>query len=361
VADGAGPRYVLATGEEGEPASWKDRYLLRKHPHLVLEGVALAALATGSDEAWIYVADPVAEQTLVAAASEALEQLPELGIHVVKAPHTYVGGEETAAVRYVNEGLALPTAKPPRPFEGGIRGRPTVVNNVESLAHAAWIAAYGSPEFRSVGTERSPGTFLACVSGAVQAPILLEAPLGVPLVELVATAGPLEELAGVLLGGYFSGFLPASLINTPAEYDALRAIGFGLGNGTVVAIGASVCPVRVISELLAFFAAASSGQCGPCVRGTAAMRDIAQRMRTGHGTTDDLVALKRYGETLLGRGACQLLDAAAHAATQSLVHFTDRLTDHIGSTCASCLDNGAPAVVSGDPLAVEALLTQGCT
>jgi NADH:ubiquinone oxidoreductase subunit F (NADH-binding) len=259
-----------------------------------------------------------------------------LDIAVVTVAHSYVAGEETAAVRFLSGGPALPTSKPPRPFESGVHGRPTLVNNVETLAHAAWLARFGAQEYRSVGTDASPGTFLACVSGAVAAPLLIEAPFGTPLSDIVEAAHPTEELHGVLLGGYFSGFLPADLMNTPASNDALSPYRCGLGNGAIVAVGVSTCPVRVVGDLLAFFADQSAGQCGPCVRGTAAMRDILVALRNGEASADDLARLAHYGETLQRRGACQLLDGAALTALRAVNLFAPALEAHLLHPCGTC-------------------------
>lgn len=356
VADQLGSRFVLANGEEGEPAGWKDRYLLRRHPHVVIEGVALAALAVGAAEAWIYLADAIAETVVRSAVTAASDVLQGLVVEVVRVDHTYVAGEETAAVRFLNGGPALPTAKPPRPFESGIRGGPTVVDNVETMAHAAWIAAEGADAFRSVGTEGSPGTFLACVSGSVAAPLLVEVPFGVPLDAIIGAAAPTEDLVGALLGGYFSGFLPAALLPAAADDDVLRPRGFGLGNGAIVAVGTSRCPVLVVGDLLAFFAAESAGQCGPCVKGTAAMRDILTDLRTGAAGPDELERLERYGHSLRGRGACQLLDAAALTVARAFEHFGPYLQKHVGVGCPSCRNAGEADPTGGFAIAADELL-----
>jgi NADH:ubiquinone oxidoreductase subunit F (NADH-binding) len=334
------PTYVLANGEEGEPCSWKDRYLLRHHPHLVIEGAAIAATAIGAQELWIYVADGPGERALAAAAVTAAGELEGLTVHVVNVEHTYVAGEETAAVRYINEGVAKPTMKPPRPVDSGIRGAPTVVDNVETLAHAAWIIAHGADAYRSVGTPESSGTFLACVSGAVGAPALMEVPFGTSLRTILDHAGVCEPLWGVLIGGYFSGFLPAKLLETPADFDTFRSLGFGLGNGNIVAVSRSKCPVAVIRDVHGFFAAESSGQCGPCVRGTAELRDIFERLGAGTAVPDDIERLQRLGNGLRGRGACQLLDAAAINVLRVLEHFGDIITEHLRGPCQTCAEAG---------------------
>src|SRR6202035_1327718 len=305
--EGPGPRVVVGNGEEGEPPAWKDRFLMRHRVCWVVEGIALAMEAVGADRGYLYLSDEASAASIRRELEEA-DDIVGLDIAVVTVPHTYIAGEETSAVRFLSGGPALPTSKPPRPFESGVFGQPTLVNNVETLAHVAWLARFGAEEFRSVGTSDSPGTFLACVSGAVASPLLIEVPFGTPVSDIVEAAEPTEELHGILLGGYFSGFLPLSLLGTPATNEALSAYRCGLGNGAMVAVGSSTCPVRVVGDLLAFFTAQSSGQCGPCVRGTAAMRDILVALRRGEASADDLARLARYGESLQRRGACQLLD-----------------------------------------------------
>jgi len=355
VAQSEPPRYIVANGEEGEVASWKDRYLMRRHPHLVIEGVALSAFAVGSNEAWIYLADPVAARILETALCrvKALVE-PVVTIQIVTVPHSYIAGEESAAIRFINGGPAMPTSKPPRPYEAGLRGRPTLVNNVETLAHAAWIAGNSSSSFRSAGTQDCPGTFLACVSGAVASPILLEVPFGVTLREIVSVAHPTEEVRHVMLGGYFSGMLPSSALDMPADYDVLRSVGVGLGNGAIIVLG-SACPVRVLGDLLAFFAQESSGQCLACAGGTVAMRDILARLRSGEASLDDLGRLEHYGESLVGRGACQLLDAAAATSRRAMGPFRASLEMHLTESCSECREAGPPDPSGGFAVDFDAL------
>lgn len=336
VASSAGPHYVVANGEEGEPSGWKDRYLMRRHPHLVLEGIALAALAVDSDEAWLYLADESAAQTLRLAIEAAGGVLKGLTVHITVVPHTYVAGEESAAIRFIQGGPALPTSKPPRPFQSGVRGYPTVVDNVETLAHAAWIATHGAAAFSTVGTSAAPGTFLATVTGDVARRELLEIPFGVTIRTILDAADPTEPLAGALIGGYFGGYLPEELLDTPADDESLKPLGFGLGNGAFVAIGRTRCPVTILGDLASFFAASSAGQCGACAKGTVAMRDIFLSLRTRAVEASDLERLEGYGSSLRGRGACQLLDAAALVATRAFAHFRPAILEHSNGGCASC-------------------------
>ena len=332
-----GPRHVLVNGEEGEPAAWKDRYLLRRHPHLVLEGAAAAALAVEADKIWLYVSDETTAGVMREAAAIGAERLAGVAVEVVVVPHTYVAGDETAAVRFVSGAKALPHVKPPRPSRQGVGGQPTLVSNVETFAQAALIARRGAGYYAAVGTQASPGTFLATVSGSVPAPRLFEVPFGTPLAQIVQAAGAdPKAVHGVLLGGYFSGFLPASLLSTPAANEELKPLGFGLGNGAIVVVGQDRCPVTVVADLFAFFAAESAGQCGPCVRGTQELREIGGDLKSGTATQAHLARLEHLGAMLMGRGACSLLDAAAMTATRALQHFAPVLAAHAGQPCADC-------------------------
>lgn len=338
VSNRPGPRFVVANGEEGEPASWKDRYLVQRHPFVVIEGIALVCQAIDAREAWIYVSDPDAYQSARSTTDELAPVLADAGLdlHVVRVPHSYVAGEETAAIRYIAGGPPLPSDKPPRPFERGIRNSPTLVNNVETFAHIAWIANHSADAFRSVGTEMSPGTFLACVTGDVPAAALVETPFGTPISSILGACGVEEPLSGALLGGYFSGFLPADGLHLPASDEALRPRGLGLGNGTIIAVAQSRCLVTVLSGLMSFFANASAGQCGPCVHGTAALNDLLHHLATGTAPSDTLERLEHYGQILFGRGACNLLDAVARFASSFASDYPELINDHLMSPCERC-------------------------
>jgi len=190
VAGRPGPRYVVANGEEGEPASVKDRWLLRARPHLVLDGLLRAARLVDAERCYVFISDPGSVTSVSAAIDELGEGAP-VPVEVVTTEPRYVAGEETAVVRAINGGPALPLDKPPRPFESGVAGGPTLVANVETLANIPWISRHGSAEYRTAGTERSPGTFLFTVSGACERPGLHEVPLGVRLGDaLVPASGP---------------------------------------------------------------------------------------------------------------------------------------------------------------------------
>ena len=342
AGDGIRP-VVVANGEEGEPASAKDRWLLRYRPHLVLDGLRLAAGVVGADRAYLYVSDPAAARAAEAALTDLRLVRPEvldveLRIDVVAVAPTYVAGEETAVVRALNGGPAKPTDKPPRPFESGVAGRPTLVSNVETLANLPFLHRHGAQAFRSVGTPGSPGTFLATVNGAGRAPGLYELPHGTPLREVVAQHGVSpDEVCGALLGGYFAGLVNRRVLDLTLDHETLRGHGTGLGCGAISLLTAADCPVAVSASVLAYFDRENAGQCGSCFNGTAAMSAVTEALRDGTAQRSDLDRLARWSVVLRGRGACGTLDGAANVAASLLKEFPAAVERHLGPGCEVCV------------------------
>ncbi|MGW2027373.1 NADH-ubiquinone oxidoreductase-F iron-sulfur binding region domain-containing protein [Streptomyces decoyicus] len=327
----AGPRpVVVANGEEGEPGSVKDRWLLRARPHLVLDGLARAAEITGAERGYVYVSDTAAGERIRRALAERTPQLP---CDVVETPHTYVAGEETAVVRRINGGPALPTAKPPRPYEQGVGGAPTFVANVETLARIALIAA--QPDHR----RRTARTTLVTLAGGGAEPLLAEVSYGCTLRTLARAQGA-PEPAGALMGGLFGGLIGPGRLDLVLEPDALRAAGTALGCGAIRFLGPDECPVSLASAALAHLAAESARQCGICVAGTGSIRDAVEALTTGTADPGLLTRLHRWSTSLPGRGACGLLDAAAGTAGSLLRAFPDLVRAHLDAPCAGC---AAPA------------------
>jgi NADH:ubiquinone oxidoreductase subunit F (NADH-binding) len=333
----AGGTIVVANGEEGEPASIKDRWLLRNRPHMVLDGLRLAAAIVEAKRAYVYVSDPESargvEAALVELDSDALGGV-EVAMWTVLPG--YVAGEETAAVRSLNGGPAKPTDKPPRPFEEGVGGLPTLVSNVETLANLPYLRRHGSAAFRSQGTSLSPGTFLATITGAGRPPVLYELPHGLPFTELLALHGvsPID-VRGTLMGGYFAGFLNQRVLETTLDHETMRRLGSGLGCGAISVI-TDDCPVAVAASVLAYFDRENAGQCGSCFNGTAAMAAVAGALRDGAATTEDLDRLRRWSVVLRGRGACATLDAATNVAASLLDQFPDEVAQHLEDGCRDC-------------------------
>jgi NADH:ubiquinone oxidoreductase subunit F (NADH-binding) len=333
VRDAAGPCVVVANGEEGEPASVKDRWLLRTRPHLVLDGLLLAADAVGANRAIVYVSDEASAASVRAAVEERSDD-----VEVFLVDRGYVAGEESSVVRALSGGPAKPTTKPPRPFESGVDERPTLVSNVETLANLPLIVADGPEAWRAVGTEASPGTFLLTLSGAVAEPGLYEVPLGTSIDDAVAAVGGgyVGEPRGFLLGGFFAGLANTRYRTTQLCYEALRMEGSGLGCGAVVVLGPDDCAVPAAADVLSFFERENARQCGACFRGTAAMRDVALALERGECDADKLAKLEGWSTSLRGRGACQTLDGAAILAGSLLREFPLDVDAHLSGGCRLC-------------------------
>lgn len=333
VGDNGAPSAVIANGEEGEPLSWKDRYLLLRRPHLVLDGLELARAALGAERAVVYVSSVAAGD----AVAVALAERGTTRVELVRVAPAYVAGEETSVVAALNGGPPIPAAKPPRPDQAGVGGRPTLVQNVETLAHVAWIARHGADRFRELGRGEERGTFLATVGMLDETPSLLEAPFGTALRDLLhqASVEP-ADIRAVLAGGYFGGLLRAGALDEPLTHARLAELGSGLGCGAFTVLGPEHCPVHAAASVLRYFADQSSGQCGACVRGTAAMADALQRVAGGSAEPGDLDDLRRWSASLRGRGACGLLDGATIAAATLLERFPEAVADHLDDRCPLC-------------------------
>ncbi|MDG4668488.1 NADH-ubiquinone oxidoreductase-F iron-sulfur binding region domain-containing protein [Mycobacterium sp. 236(2023)] len=344
---------LVANGEEGEPASVKDRWLLRHRPHLVLDGVRLAARIIGARHAHVYVSDAAAADSVRAALAQvAPDVLDGVTVSVCTVAPGYVAGEETAAVRAINGGPAKPTDKPPRPFEEGVGGLPTAISNVETLANLPFVLRHGAAEYRTVGTDGSPGTFLATVTGGGRPPGLYEVPFGILSADLLALHGiPSQIVRGAVMGGYFAGLLDQRILETSMDHESLRAQGSGLGCGAVSVI-TDECPVAVGASVLAYYDRENADQCGSCFNGTAAMAAAAEALRDGSADAEDVARLRRWSEVLRGRGACATLDAACNIAASLLTMFGDDIARHLDSECPRCAEGAFTAL---RPFEVEAL------
>ncbi len=265
----------------------------------------------------------------------------------------YVAGEETAAVRAINGGPAKPSDKPPRPFEQGVDGLPTVVSNVETLAHLPFVHRYGGAAFREAGTAQSPGTFLATVTGGGRPPALYELPHGTRFADVLALHGVApEEVRGALLGGYFGGMVDRAVLTATLDHESIRALGSGLGCGAISLLTGE-CPVAVAAAVLNYFDRENAGQCGSCFNGTAAMAAATTALRDGLATAADIERLERWSVVLRGRGACGTLDGAANAAATLLARFSAEVTAHLEGRCSTC---ACGIYLADRPFDVEAVM-----
>lgn len=334
VAAGRRRAVVVANGAEGEPVSFKDKLLLRRAPHLVLDGAALAATALGAKEVVIALDRSAGEE--IGVVSAALDERRDRGLSwsLAVVPSGFVTGEETALLSALEGRDPKPTFIPPRPFERGLRGAPTLVQNVETLAHIALMARHGPEWFRDLGTREEPGSALFTVSGAVGRPGVYEAAFGTSIRALVEQAGGARGRVGaVLLGGFFGSWVDSVTAQTLSLLDDdLAAAGAALGAGAVVVLPAATCGLDQSARVARFLAEESAGQCGPCVHGLAALAGAVETLAWGHG--DSRQDALRWLEQVRGRGACRHPDGAAHFVQSSLEVFADEVELHLQGRCS---------------------------
>jgi NADH:ubiquinone oxidoreductase subunit F (NADH-binding) len=327
---------VIANAAESEPASFKDRTLLTLRPHLVLDGLEHAAETIGARRAFVYMsrAHEDGQRALVAAIAERRRHADsDVFIEIVSGPNRYVAGEETAVTARVSGRLAKPRGVPPRPFQRGVDGLPTLVQNVETLGHAALIARHGAGWFRSAGTSRTPGTTLLTVTGAVGAAGVVEADSNATIAEIVAGGGGVTgEPAAVLVGGYFGRWVAADRVwNQTIDVDALRAAGASLGAGVLAVLPVSACGVAETDRVLTYLAAQTAGQCGPCHVGLPAIAETFHEVAIGRARPPALDLLARWATDVLGRGACRHPDGAVLFLASALRVFAADLRHHVRS------------------------------
>jgi NADH:ubiquinone oxidoreductase subunit F (NADH-binding) len=351
-----GRAVVVANGAEGEPASEKDRVLLAHAPHLVLDGAQLAARAVGASEVILAVRGRAqATRDALARALGERERAARdaVSVRVVAIGDGFVAGEESALVHQLDGGPPAPTFTPPRPFERGVGGRPTLVQNVETLAHVALIARHGAGWFRALGTEAEPGSALVTLGGAVARPGVREIALGTSLETLVAHGGgELASARAVLIGGYFGTWLPAREARG-VRLDAahLHPFGAALGAGVVAVLPADACGVAETARLARWLAGESAGQCGPCVHGLAAIADLLHGLVDGRAARarqrvqrrrretaeDPIHCLHRWSAEIPGRGACRHPDGAVRLVRSALRTFAEDFDAHAQhGACGSC-------------------------
>jgi NADH:ubiquinone oxidoreductase subunit F (NADH-binding) len=328
---------VVANGTEGEPASAKDKVLMTFNPHLVVDGVLASMAAVGADEAYLAVAREAGSVHAALAAALA-ERRDARAIRLVAVPNRFVAGEESALVNWVNGSEAKPTFTPPRPFEKGVGGRPTLVQNVETLANVGLIARYGGEWFRERGTRTDPGTALVTVRGAVGRPGVVEVELGTPIARILERCGGLIEPARALLvGGYFGTWIDAGQnLELPLADSALRPLGAALGARTLAVLPESRCGLAETARIARYLAGESAGQCGPCIFGLPA---VAQALETIVSSTADARSayqrLPRLAGQIMRRGACAHPDGALRLVDSALRVFAPEVEQHLGGRCSA--------------------------
>lgn len=334
VREAGGRAIVVANGVEGEPIAAKDKTLLTYVPHLVLDGAVVAARAVRARDAFIAV-----PASLLAVVERAITERDDARVRIqaVAAPDTFVAGEETALVNFLNGGPALPTFTPPRPYARGVRGLPTLVQNVETLAHLALIARHGASWFRTAGTDEQPGTTLATVSGSVDRPGVAEIPIGYPLEMLLRDVGCVRsDASAILIGGYFGTWVDADALDDAVLADAeLARYGASLGARAIVVLPRGACGVRETARIARYLAKESAGQCGPCVHGLNAVASDLEQLMLPQRSVDGR-RLERRLELIADRGACRHPDGAVRLVASCLRVFATDVERHLsGRRCAA--------------------------
>lgn len=339
-------KYLCCNAAEDEPGTFKDRYLLRFNPHQLIEGAIIAGYAIGAEEVYLYINGHYDEEVefMEAALQEAKENghwgrpfedgSRRIELKVCRSPGTYVAGEETALLEVIEGRAARPRQKPPYyPAVRGLFGMPTVVNNAETLSNVSHIVREGADWFRSLGTATSPGTLVFTLTGDVNRPGLYELPLGTPLRELIETYGGGmkggKRLKAVFPGGPSNTIIGAEQIDAPLDFDALKAIGSGLGTGAVIVMSEEACMVQSAIQYARFFGRESCGQCPPCKLGTVHLSEILEKIEAGQGDEQDLKQVEQVCGMIKGRGYCYLLTGASIAVESIYRHFREEYATHV--------------------------------
>lgn len=338
-------KYVCVNADEGEPGTFKDRLLIERDPHSIIEGVAIAAYAVGAHRAFVYI-----RGEFFAGMKRWMEAIDEayargflganilgsgfaLDLSVHRGAGAYICGEETAMLESLEGKRGEPRLKPPYPAQVGLYARPTLVHNVETLACLPHIVLRGPEWFASIGTEDSTGPKIFCVSGDVNRPGNYELPLGTPLREIIYEhAGGIKEgrqLKAVIPGGASTPMLTAEHLDVPMAFETLHAVGTMLGTGGIIVMDERVCMVSVALRLTHFFAHESCGKCTPCRVGTQRLVDTLQRIEDGRGQRGDIECLLSLCDGIAGHTFCPLGDAAVNPTLSSIKHFRHEYEAHI--------------------------------
>jgi NADH-quinone oxidoreductase subunit F len=345
-----GQKYLVCNSDEGEPGTCKDRDILMHNPHIVIEGMAIAAYAMGISVAYNYIHGEIFEvYDRFEAALEEARAAGYLGngimgstynfqLHAAHGFGAYICGEETALLESLEGKKGQPRFKPPFPASFGLYGRPTTINNTETFAAVPWIINNGGPAFLAVGKPNNGGTKIYSVSGDVERPGNYEIPLGTPFPTLLELAGGVRKgrkLKAVIPGGSSSPVLPASIMmDVTMDYDSIAKAGSMLGSGAVIVMDDSRCMVKSLLRLSYFYTHESCGQCTPCREGTGWLFRMVDRIENGSGRLEDIDLLNSVADNIQGRTICALGDAAAMPVRAMIKHFRDEFVHHIDhKTC----------------------------
>jgi NADH-quinone oxidoreductase subunit F len=364
------PKYLVVNADESEPGTFKDRELIARSPHRLLEGVLLSAYAIGAHLAFIYIRGefaflvPVLEGALAEARRAGLlgKNAAGSGFDLEVVVHlgagAYICGEETALLDSLEGKRGNPRTKPPFPAVEGLYGCPTVVNNVETIQTVPFLVQHGAAWYRGWGTEKSPGTKIFSVSGMVKRPGNYEIEFGVPLAALLEEyAGGMRDgyrLKAVIPGGSSVPWLGADQLATPLDFESVQAAGSFVGSGGAIVIDDGICAVDAGLNITKFYRHESCGKCTPCREGGRWMEVLLQKLEDGHGSRQDIADLKSIAGQILGRSLCALGDAAAMPVLSILEKFPDEFEHHVAT--GKCVVNRRRTAVErarkGEPVLV---------
>jgi len=350
AAAGPGPAYLCVNGDEMEPGSFKDRFLLEAVPHLVVEGAMLAAYAVGATEVILLVRDAyragaAALRTAIAEAGDAGllgRDILGTGFDLTMRVHTsagrYIVGEETALIAAIEGQRPMPRKRPPYPAQSGLWGRPTTVNNVETVACLPGIVEHGADWFRGLSRTEEGGTKLYGVSGRVARPQLVEAPVGTTAGELLERCGGIaggRALRAFQPGGGATAFLGPEHLDVPLDFGHVRAAGSGLGTGAVIVLDETACPVDAVRRHARFYARESCGFCTPCRDGLPWVSRLLDALEAGNGQPGDLELLRMHVDLAgpSGRTFCDLMAGAMSPLASALDRFGDLFRAHLQGAC----------------------------
>jgi len=338
------PKYLVVNADEGEPGTFKDRYILERDPHLLLEGMLITAHAIGCHKAYVYIRGEYYRpaKRLQRAIDEARtagwlgKDIQgtgfDLDVVIHRGAGAYICGEETALLTSLEGGKGFPRLKPPFPAISGLFACPTIVNNVETIACVPFILKHGAARFAEIGTATQGGTRLFCVSGHVVRPGVYEASVGVTLKELIEQAGGIhngKKLKAVIPGGISAKILTAEEIDVAMDFDSLRDAGSMAGSGGVIVMDETTCMVEALEAAAHFFADESCGQCSPCREGTGWIHRIVRRMVGGQGTEQDLDDLLAIAGDMEGKTICVFADAAAWPVQSYISKFRSEFEAYV--------------------------------
>jgi len=345
--DSPKPKYLVVNADEGEPGTFKDRYILERDPHALLEGMIIAAFTIGSHKAYVYIRGEYfrSVQRFGRAVKEAYARSWlgkniqgsgfDLDVVIHRGAGAYICGEETALLTSLEGGKGFPRLKPPFPVISGLFQCPTIVNNVETLACVPFILREGAERFAGMGTPKQGGTRLFSVSGHVNRPGLYEAPVGVTLRELIDSYAQgvrgSRKLKAVIPGGISAKVLKADEIDVRMDFDSLMAAGTMAGSAGVIVMDETTCMVEALQSAAKFFAHESCGQCSPCREGTGWVHRIMRRISEGEGRLQDLDDLLGIARDMEGKTICVFADAAAWPVQSYITKFRAEFEEHIRS------------------------------